>query len=478
MKPAAIIYLFFIALYTQACASNNNDTPATSKATGVQEPVATAPPAPPDCFALGKVIDTVICSADATQSYALYIPANKNEKALPVIYFFDPHASGSLPLYKYQSLANAYGFVLIGSNNSKNGNDWPHTASIWQALFNDTKRRLNIDLQRIYTAGFSGGAKVAGYVALQHPEIKGVIANGAGLPDGTPAGNYNFSFTALAGEGDMNMTELVAINAAFDKTATRHRIILFNGKHEWAPAKTMDNAFAGLQFDAMYNKLLPVNDSLINGFVINNKKAVEAYNKANNLVKAVAECTLTINLLQGLTNEVNWFKEKAVSLTGNATYQQQLQSQQQLLETEQQIKAQYMQQFQQGDMNYWTKTINDLQTKAKAPTAQGAMYQRLLAYLSLAFYSFSNQFINSNQMEGAQYFVTLYKLADATNSEAWYFSAILLARKNEMAAAESDLQKAVLYGFTDKARLHQQPEFRNGLNFAKIEHGMAQSIKR
>jgi dienelactone hydrolase len=478
MKSAAIIYLSFIALYTPACASNNNNQPV-DKATGVQDANDATPSALPDSFPVGKVIDTVLCASDATQSYSLFIPAIGNKRALPVLYFFDPHASGSLPLYKYQSLANTYGFILIGSNNSKNGNSWQQTETIWQNLFDDTKKRLNMDPQRIYTAGFSGGAKVAGYIALQHPGIKGVIANGAGLPDGTPADNYNFSFTALAGEGDMNMTELVAINAAFNKTSTRHRIILFNGKHEWAPVKTMDIVFAGLQFDAMYNKLLPVNDTLIHAYVNQSRNAVATYTKANSLVKAAAECTLSFNLLQGLTNEVNWFKDKASSLTNNATYQQQLQAQQQVLQTEQQLKAQYMQQFQQGDMNYWTKTINDLQAKAKSPTAIGAMNQRLLAYLSLAFYSYSNQLIKNKENEAAQYFVTLYKMADATNSEAWYFSAILQARKNELAAAESDLQKAVLCGFTDKSRLRQQPEFNNlRLNYSKIEHGMKVNAKR
>ena len=187
---------------------------------------------------------------------------------------------------------------MIGSNNSKNGNNWDLTETIWQSLFDDTKKRLNINGQRVYTAGFSGGAKVAGYVALQHPEIKGVIANGAGLPDGAPADNYGFSFTALAGEGDMNMTELVAINAAFDKTLTRHRILLFNGKHEWAPEATMDKTFAGLQFDAMRTKLLPVNEALINGFTTSSKNSIDKNYKENHLVKAVAQCTFTVSVLQ------------------------------------------------------------------------------------------------------------------------------------------------------------------------------------
>jgi len=472
MKSIHLIGLSIVLLYSQACAGDNGTAKKTEPVS--KDTVVAIPPAPPDSFAVGKLIDTVSCTGNASQSYALYIPAVQNKTAaLPVVYFFDPHASGSLPLRKYRQLANTYGFILVGSNNSKNGNSWDQADAIWESLFADTKRRLNIDPQRIYTAGFSGGARVAGYVALQHPEIKGVIANSAGLPDGAEAGNYGFSFTAIAGEGDMNMTELVAINAAFDKTSTPHRIILFNGKHEWAPEATMNEAFAGFQFDAMRNKALPVNEALISSFTGSCKNAVEKSSRENKLVQAVAKCSLCINLLKGVSNDLSWFEQKAATISNQPAYRQQLQVQQQLLQKEQQIKGQYMQEFQQGDINYWTRTIDDLQAKAKASTADGAMYQRLLAYLSLAFYSYSNQLIKNNQNEPAQYFVTLYKMADPTNSEAWYFSAILQARKNEVKGAESDLLKAVACGFNEKERLRSQPEFHSvGINFGKIEKGM------
>ena len=185
-----------------------------------------------DPFPAGKILERVVCRTDASQTYALYIPIKRNKGPLPVVYLFDPHGDGTLPLKKYKPLADAYGFILVGSNNSKNGNDWQVTENIWQHLSDDTRSRLNIDDKRIYTCGFSGGAKVASYVALQHRGIKGVIAGGAGLPDGVPAGNLSFSFTILAGEGDMNLTDLVATNNELSSTRTRHRIIIFEGKHQ------------------------------------------------------------------------------------------------------------------------------------------------------------------------------------------------------------------------------------------------------
>src|SRR5690349_19054062 len=115
MKLLSCISLF-TALGFQACA--NNPTVATAHRESVKDSIAAQPNLArrspgvggPDSFTVGKVIDTIACAADAEQSYAAYIPVSGNKKALPVIYFFDPHASGSLPLKKYKALADKYGF--------------------------------------------------------------------------------------------------------------------------------------------------------------------------------------------------------------------------------------------------------------------------------------------------------------------------------------------------------------------------------
>lgn len=427
-------------------------------------------------FPSGKLIEHIPCKSDATQSYALYIPVKGNKEALPVIYMFDPHGDGTFPLKKYKPLADAYGFILVGSHNSKNGNDWPATENIWRHLTEDTKARLKINDKRIYTCGFSGGGKVACYVAMQHPEIKGVIAGGASLPMETPAHSFNFSFTAIAGEGDMNLTDLVNTNNGLDHTSARHRIILFDGIHEWAPPATMDLAFAGLQFDAMREGTIPKDNALINSYATNSKTRLNSWYKTHQLLKAGQECQLSIHLLDGLTSEASWFKQQAAALANNPQYQQQRQAQDALLATEQRTKEEYVQHFQPIDMQYWTATINDLKGRAAVKGPDKAMYQRLLAYLSLAFYSIGNRLINSADPR-SQNFVDLYKLADPTNSEAWYFSAILHAREKNAQAAESDLLKAVQCGFLDKDRLTLQPEFKT-INLSGITAAMHRGSSR
>lgn len=397
----------------------------------------------PETFPTGTVIDTVRCKADTTQSYALYIPAQHTGA---VIYCFDPHGAGVLPLNNYRTLADKYGFILVGSNNSKNGNNWQVTDLIWKTLAQDTKERLQLDTGHLYTCGFSGGAKVAGYVALNYPGIRSVIVNGAGLPDEVAPANFHFSYTTLAGEGDLNFTDLLAFNNALDTTTTRHHLILYEGKHEWAPVTAMDIAFAGIQADDGHAP---------KDFVSQSTLRLDADMSANQLLKAEAEYRL---ILSYLNNEHN-FKDRLNSLLNDPLYKKQYNEQVAVLVREQQAKEQYIEKIMTPDTAYWPRTIRELNTGARLPSYEGAMHQRLLAYLSLLFYTFSNHNMVSHNDAVARYFVKLYQQADPANSEAYYFSAVLYARAGNKDDAEKELQQAVKYGFNDHTRFLEQPEF-------------------
>src|SRR4051812_6142146 len=105
---AALCYLL------QAC-SSSGPGPETKKETSVD----TAGTFPTVSVELkpGIVIPRVACLKDATQSYCLYLPSNySSSKVYPILYFFDSHASGSLPVEKYHELAERYGFIIAGSN--------------------------------------------------------------------------------------------------------------------------------------------------------------------------------------------------------------------------------------------------------------------------------------------------------------------------------------------------------------------------
>src|SRR5438270_5746296 len=155
----------------------------------------------------GTVHASVTVAADATNSYALYLPsAYSPAKRWPLLLVFDPFARGEVSVKLFHEAAEKYGFIVVGSNNSRNFVD--PSAAI-RVLWADLKEHYAIDPRRIYTAGLSGGARVAASVALACKScIAGVIANSAGLPNGAKLPTPEFTDWFLtAGTTDFNYPE-------------------------------------------------------------------------------------------------------------------------------------------------------------------------------------------------------------------------------------------------------------------------------
>src|SRR5580704_10769844 len=109
----------------------------------------------------GKIVTHVLCADDAAQSYALYLPSNyASDRSWPVIYAFDPAGRGQNPVERYRAAAEKYGYIVAGSNNSRNGS-WAVSQAALTAMTRDVAARFRIDDRRTYVAGMSGGSRVA-----------------------------------------------------------------------------------------------------------------------------------------------------------------------------------------------------------------------------------------------------------------------------------------------------------------------------
>ncbi len=130
----------------------------------------------------GQAVWTIEVRGHPGQSYALFAPSNyRADGAWPIVYFLDPGARGSVPVERFAAAAEKAGFLLAGSNNSRNGPIAPSREAIG-LMVADTHERYAIDDTRIYAGGLSGGARLALSWALgQNGRIAGVIACSAGL---------------------------------------------------------------------------------------------------------------------------------------------------------------------------------------------------------------------------------------------------------------------------------------------------------
>jgi poly(3-hydroxybutyrate) depolymerase len=207
----------------------------------------------------GVVIGEVACAADASQSYSLYLPSGYTpSRAWPLIVAFDPGGRGRTPVERFQAAAERYGFVVAGSNNSRNGpSDLSH---IVPALLTDVTTRVHVDEARVYTQGMSGGARVAMEVALASPKIAGVIASSAGFPDGQARKSAPFPIFATAGTEDFNHLEMRTLDRAL---TSPHRLVIFEGGHQLLSSDLAVQAVEWMEIQAMRKGLKPRDEAEI-----------------------------------------------------------------------------------------------------------------------------------------------------------------------------------------------------------------------
>ena len=202
----------------------------------------------------GAVIPKVTCLADSTQSYSLYLPSNYSpDRRWPIIYAFDPFARGKVPVDLYKDAAEKFGYIVVGSNNARNGPGALEMAAA-EADWADTHRRLMIDKDRVYTTGLSGGARFATSFALYcyTCSIAGVIAHGATYPvkEGMPA-NDHFLYYVAVGDQDFNFPEVAALREKKDASKAEFRVNVYHGTHQWAPPDVVEDAIEWLELKAM-----------------------------------------------------------------------------------------------------------------------------------------------------------------------------------------------------------------------------------
>ncbi len=310
--------------------------------------------APPDSFALGTVINSVSLKTVPGENFALYLPTKYHaDTAVPVLIFFDPHGNGNFPLRKYEGLAEKYGYMMMGSNNSKNGLSFQETGKFAQNLLTEALTRFNTS--KIYFCGFSGGAKVALMAGSQLPKVEAVIYCGASTPIQT---THPIKLLGFAGTADMNYTDVVQFERELNDPQVEHYLIEWDGKHEFPSPEVFEEAFMFLE-----------------------------------------------------TAKVENYAEKQATISPKD------------LMVEQKVKQEYLLAFQNKDLEWWRKTTDSLKSQTNKKS------ERLLGFVSLMCYSYTNQSLQQNSIAMAERALAIYHMADPDNEAIPGFEEQLKALK-------------------------------------------------
>jgi dienelactone hydrolase len=419
----------------------------------------------------GQIAD-VTCASDAGQSYALYMPsAYTDQKRWPIIYFFDPGGRGRRPLELYKGIAETYGFILAGSNNSRNfSSDQAKTVNaIWQ----DTHARLALDEHRSYASGFSGGARVAGAMALSGPpgQIAGVIAHGAGYPSNKSTSKDDLPYFFAVGDQDFNWPEVINIRREREEQGSPYRVRVYSGRHQWASAAVMEEAVQYMNLEAMRAGTLAPDAGFIDRLLDKvNTEAAVAETKKDPIAQLSAYRALVADF-RGL-RDVKQAADKLIALQQSPALKAALKSERE------QMSEQYK---LEQEISPKIAAVADNST-ADSPALRLEVRQQLGALNDQAKHSkneqrrlissraFSGIFVGAmedgQQQLAARHFEkaeSYFELMRQVSDDPW--PVLLLADTHAAAGnrklAIKDLQEAVRRGLKDRAVIESDPQLQS-----------------
>jgi predicted esterase len=253
--------------------------------------VAVFAAAAPEDFPKGQLVERVVVAGTPSQSYALYLPsAYTRDKLWPVLFMLDARSNALVPIERFRTAAERFGWILVSSYNSRSDtrDDPDPNSAAMTAMWNDAVRRFSIDGRRVYATGFSGGARAAVDMAYALPgRITGVIGAGAGFADSrAPVGKVPFLYFGTVGDRDMNYYELRSLEEKLEAAKAPHRIVYFDGGHQWMSPELAGESVAWMELQAMKSGARPKDPDRIAVLQAEARGRAAALEAAGNRVEA------------------------------------------------------------------------------------------------------------------------------------------------------------------------------------------------
>ncbi len=403
----------------------------------------------------GRILEKVTCAADATQTYALYIPTSFDPtKKSPVLFCFDPGARGKNPVERFQEAAEKFGYIVAGSNNSRNG-PWAANAVAIQAMMSDVSRHLPIDAKRVYVAGLSGGARVACQIA-GFGLAQGVIACSAAFSGTEAPGKVPFLFFGTAGVTDFNYRELKRVDRELDDRKATHRVVIFEGGHEWLPPQLALEALAWIELQAMKR-----------GAREKDAAWIAAQFDARLAAVPEAPAPARLRALQSLAAdfkglaEITAVEKEVTAIAASREVRDALKAERTAERAEEALLENLMVAISDGFVSSARKTAAELQGKAKsaADPAERARATRVLQ--SVASYCAENAraALRENDYETAVPLLEMGTVLRPDRPQGYVELARVRTLLGDKKQAIAALEAAVAAGFKDAARLEQEKDF-------------------
>jgi dienelactone hydrolase len=123
----------------------------------------------------------------SAERFVAYVPSQAPPGGYGVLVFIPPGKEAKLPP-GWAPILDQYGIIYVSAERSGNEEDvLARRVPLTLLALENIRRRYDVDPDRVYIGGYSGGARVALRVALSYPDVfRGALLNAGSDPIGAP----------------------------------------------------------------------------------------------------------------------------------------------------------------------------------------------------------------------------------------------------------------------------------------------------
>ena len=239
-------------------------------------------------FKKGRIIDSISINDSISETYKLYLPKKFDGTGTwPVIFVFDMEGKNSQALNIFKVAAEEQGFLLASSNDISDTLSISKNVLITSRMFHEVAALFPLNRNRIYTAGFTSGAKFAAVIPSFIKEVEGVISCGSFVPSVELLDEKKpFYFIGIVGNEDFNYPQMLQGRELLNKMKFPNDLLVFDGGERWSDYSLINKALNILTLSAIAKGNVAKNDEFVMNSYRKNLKELKLLINSGQLLKA------------------------------------------------------------------------------------------------------------------------------------------------------------------------------------------------
>ncbi|MFD2585875.1 alpha/beta hydrolase [Croceitalea marina] len=412
----------------------------------------------------GAIIDSIAVKDSIQETFSLYLPTKfENKGQWPILFVFDGEGRGKQALGMFRQVAEKENYILAASNAVNDSISVAKNVLITKRMLSKVNSILPINLNRIYTAGFDSGGRMANLMPIFFKDIEGVISCGAGLANVELLTSKNpFHFIGIVGKEDYDYPTLLSHEKFLNGLNIPNNLLVFDGGKEWPKAVYLQKALRLFTLSAMA-KGHEIKDSLYIKRAYNEDVTlIEQLKKEQKLLLADREISEMLNVYR-THKDLDSLKTIGKNIKKDKQYRSLKRNESAAFFKEELLREDYIYYLEEdlytynyNNLGWWNYQVGELNKFIKGDTeAERQMGKRLYGFLN-ALIEDNIDIVKSEKIvdDEALILLSMLKTISEPKNYDYYLNVISLSSKyEEYGTALFYLEEAFKKGFKNKERL-------------------------